>query len=180
MKVTQSCPTLYDPMNCSLPGSSVHGIFQARIMEWVPLPFPGDFPDSGNQPIVSCITGRFFTFWVTKVSLNSFLSRYMVSVAQLCPTLCNPRDCSTPGFPVLHHLLELVQSHVQWVGDAIQPSCHPLLLLPSIVPSILYPSSNYLCIIYYLSIYHLYNLFMYLSIWFPVISFAVFCPELWE
>ena len=47
------------------------------------------------------------------------------SVAQSCPTLCNPKDCSTPGLPVHHHLLELAQAHVHWVGDAIQPS-HPL------------------------------------------------------
>ena len=46
-------------------------------------------------------------------------------VAQLCPTLCDPMDCSTPGFPVLHHLLELVQIQVHQVGDAIQLS-HPL------------------------------------------------------
>ena len=39
-EVTQSCPTLIDPMDCSLPGSSVHGIFQARVLEWVPLPSP--------------------------------------------------------------------------------------------------------------------------------------------
>ena len=47
-------------------------------------------------------------------------------------------DCSTPGFPVLHHLPELVQTHVLPVGDAIQPLvfCCPLLLLPSIFPSI--------------------------------------------
>ena len=44
------------------------------------------------------------------------------SVTQLCPTLCNPMNCSTPGFPVLHHLPELAQIHVHWVGDAIQPS----------------------------------------------------------
>ena len=48
------------------------------------------------------------------------------SVAQLCPTLCNPMDCRTPDFPVHHQLLELVQSHVHWGGDAIQPS-HSLL-----------------------------------------------------
>ena len=60
------------------------------------------------------------------------------SVAQSFLTLCDPTDCSTPGFPVHHHLLELTQTHVHWVGDAIQPS-HPLLsplLLPSIFPSI--------------------------------------------
>ena len=45
------------------------------------------------------------------------------SVTQSCPTLCNPMDCSMPGLPVLHHISELAQMHVHWVGDAIQPSC---------------------------------------------------------
>ena len=59
------------------------------------------------------------------------------SVAQSCLTLCDPMDCSTPGFPVLHYLLEFAQTHVHPVGDAI---CHvilccPLLLLPSVFPS---------------------------------------------
>ena len=44
------------------------------------------------------------------------------SVAKLLPTLCNPTDCSTPGLPVLHYLLEFAQTHVRWVSDAIQPS----------------------------------------------------------
>ena len=48
------------------------------------------------------------------------------SVAQSCPTLCDTMDCSMPGFPVHHHVLELAQMHVHWVSDAIQPS-HPLL-----------------------------------------------------
>ena len=47
------------------------------------------------------------------------------SVTQSCPTLCNPMDCSTPGIPIHHQLPELMQTHVHWVGDAIQPS-HPL------------------------------------------------------
>ena len=47
------------------------------------------------------------------------------SVSQSCPILCHPVDCSTPGFPVYHQLLELVQTHVHRVCDAIQPS-HPL------------------------------------------------------
>ena len=46
------------------------------------------------------------------------------SVAQLCPTLCEPMDCSMPGFPVLHCLPEFVQTHVHSVGDAIQPPHH--------------------------------------------------------
>ena len=49
-------------------------------------------------------------------------------VSQLCPTLCDPIDCSMPGLPVHHQLLEFVQSHVHWVSDAIQPS-HPMLSL---------------------------------------------------
>ena len=44
----------------------------------------------------------------------------------LCLTLCDPLDCSTPGFPVLQYLLEFAQTHVHWVGDAIQQSHHPL------------------------------------------------------
>ena len=55
------------------------------------------------------------------------------SVTQPCPTLCNPIDCSTPGFPVLHYLPELAQIHIHWVSDAIQPSLplSPLSLLLS-------------------------------------------------
>ena len=47
------------------------------------------------------------------------------SVTQSCLTLCDPMDCSTPGFPVLHYLLEFAETQVHWVSDAIQPS-HPL------------------------------------------------------
>ena len=57
------------------------------------------------------------------------------SVTQSCLTLCDPMDCNTPGFSVLHYLPEFTQTYVYWVGDAIQPS-HPLLLPPSIFPSI--------------------------------------------
>ena len=48
-EVTQSCLTLCDPMDCSLPGSS-HGIFQARVLEWVAIPSPEDLPDPGIEP----------------------------------------------------------------------------------------------------------------------------------
>jgi len=66
------------------------------------------------------------------------------SVAQSCPTLCDPVNHSTPGLPVHHQLPEFTQTHVHRVGDAIQPVmpsshlilCHPLLLLPPIPPSI--------------------------------------------
>ena len=70
------------------------------------------------------------------------------SVTQLCLALCDSIDCSTPGFPVHHQLLELTQTHVDQVGDAIQPSilCCPLLP-PSIFPSIrVFSNESVLCI----------------------------------
>ena len=57
--------------------------------------------------------------------MGEFNSTQFSSVAQSCPTLCDPMDCSTPGFPVHHQLLELTQTHIHRVGDVIQPS-HPL------------------------------------------------------
>ena len=59
-----------------------------------------------------------------------------ISVAQLCLTLCDPMDCSTPGLPVHHQLPELTQTRVHWVSDAIQPS-HPL---SSSLPHPIFPS----------------------------------------
>ena len=58
-------------------------------------------------------------------SFVAFITCWCCSVAQACPSLGDPMDCSTPGFPVLHYLLEFTQTHVHWVNDAIQPS-HPL------------------------------------------------------
>ena len=49
-EVAQSCPTLCDPMDCSLPGSSFLGIFQARILEWVAISFSRDLPNPGIEP----------------------------------------------------------------------------------------------------------------------------------
>ena len=57
------------------------------------------------------------TFWISTCC----------SVTKSCPTLRNPMNCSTPGFPVLHYLPEFARTHIHWVGDAIQPS-QPLLL----------------------------------------------------
>ena len=94
--VAQSCPTLCDPMDCSPPGSSVHEIFQARILEWVAISF-------------------------SKVDHSSV---QFSSVAQSCPTLCDPMNRSMPGLPVHHHLPEFTQTHNHQVRDTIQPS-HP-------------------------------------------------------
>ena len=64
--VPQSCPTLWDPMDCYLPGTSVSGALQARILEWVALPFSKGSSRSRDQTQVSCIAGRCFTVWATR------------------------------------------------------------------------------------------------------------------
>ena len=72
------------------------------------------------------IRSQSWTHWAHAVlGVNGIMSKKMnicccCSVPQLCLTLCNPTDCSTPGFPVLQHLPEFAETHVHWVGDAIQ------------------------------------------------------------
>ena len=63
---------------------------------------------------LECWTGNGLSVWTFEYQFSS--------VAQPCPTLCEPMDCSTPGLPVHHQPLELTQTHVHWIGDAIQPS----------------------------------------------------------
>ena len=65
-KSPQLCPTLCDPMNCSPPSSSLHGILQARILEWVAIPFSRGSSWHRDQTQVSSIAGRFFTVWATR------------------------------------------------------------------------------------------------------------------
>ena len=117
--------TLCNPMGVSPPGSSVHGILQARILEWVAIPFPRGSVQLRAQTQVSWIVGRFFTNWA-----NSLIrSDQIRSVAQSCPTLCDPMNLSTPGLPVHHQLPEFTETHVHRVSDAIQPS-YPLSSSP--------------------------------------------------
>ena len=81
-------------------------------------------------------------------ALNSLLHQFS-SVAQSSLTLCNPMHCSTSGFSVHYQLLELAQTRVHWVGDAIQPShlCRPRLLLPSIFASVqVFSDKSILCV----------------------------------
>ena len=75
-------------------------------------------------------------------------SVHFSSIAQSCLTLCDPMDCSTPGFPAHHQLPEFTQTHVHRVSDAIHYLilCHPLLLLPPIPPSIrVFSNESTLC-----------------------------------
>ena len=94
-EVAQSCLTLSDPKDHSLPGFSTHRIFQARVLEWDAIAFSVMWHD---------------------VQFSS--------VAQLCPTVCDPMNLSMPSLPIHHQLWKSTQTHVLCVGDAIQPS-HP-------------------------------------------------------
>ena len=97
-------------MDCSLPGSSVHGILQARILEWVAISFSRGSSPPRDWAWISRIVGRRFTVWATRESpgnlspginpLFIFKSESESEVAQLCPTLCDPMDCSPPGFSI--------------------------------------------------------------------------------
>ena len=69
MLVAQSCVILCHPMNCSLPGSSVHGTLQARILEWVAIPFSRWSSEFRDRTWVSGIASRFFTIWAMREAL---------------------------------------------------------------------------------------------------------------
>ena len=83
--VAQLCPALCDSMSYSPPGYSVHGIFQARILEWVAIPSPGDLPDPGIEPLSPALAGSFFTTvplgkpqsWAGVSANRSFLAPYL-------------------------------------------------------------------------------------------------------
>ena len=107
-------------MDCSPPGSSVHGIFQARILEWVAISSSRGTSQSGNQTRISCMAGGFFT---TDPPGNPCITCSSVQFSHsVMSNSLWPMDCSTPGLPVYHQFPEPAQTHVHWVSDAIQPS----------------------------------------------------------
>ena len=82
----------------------------------------------GSFKLTSSVnSGKFWIVFFSNISsfFSSLFTSQFNSATQLYPTLCDPMGCSTPGFPVHHQLLELAQTHVHQIGDAIQPS-HPL------------------------------------------------------
>ena len=85
--------------------------------------------------------------WFLSSNTPNISSVQFSSVARPCLTLCDPMDCSTPGVPIHHQLLEFTQTHVHWLGDAVQPS-HPLLFpfsshLQSFLTSGSFPMSQF-------------------------------------
>ena len=73
LEVAQSCPTLWDPTDCSLPDSSVHTIFQARVLEWVAISFCRRSSQPRDWTWASCIAGRWFTVWATREATVIYL-----------------------------------------------------------------------------------------------------------
>ena len=74
-EVAQSCLTLCDPMDCSLSGFSVHGIFQARILEWVAISFSRDLPDPGIKPGSPALQADAFTLWATREAYVEYITQ---------------------------------------------------------------------------------------------------------
>ena len=114
----------------------IHSIFIIKTSEWWSKSFSCA---KGEKPRLS--------FCLKIISGNRFITPlipWYVSLGCCCPvaksclTFCDPMDCSTPGFPVLHYLSEFAQTHVHWVSDAFSHLvlCCPLLLLLLILPSI--------------------------------------------
>ena len=122
---TQLCLTLCNSIDCSLPGISVHEVFLARILEWVAISYLGDLPDPAVKP-----TSLRLLPW----QADSFLRvpPCYCLLTKSCLVLCNSKEGSMQGLPVLHCLLGFAQMHVHWI---VMPSshltlCRPLLLLP--------------------------------------------------
>ena len=87
VSVTQSCPTLSNPSDCSLPGSSVLRVLQARILEWIAVPFSRGSSLSRYWTQVSYIAGRFFTVWATREEIShiqQFISQRNASFGWVC------------------------------------------------------------------------------------------------
>ena len=122
----QSDPALCNPVDYSLPGSSVHAISQARILEWVAIPFSQDSSSpeiNPGSPALQADSSLSEPLW------------WWCSVTKSCPTFCLPVNYSMPDFSVLHSFPEFAQTHVMMPSSHLIP-CHPLLLLLPIFPSI--------------------------------------------
>ena len=117
--VAQLCLTLCDLRYCTLPRNSLNkntGVDSHSLLQ-------GIMSTQGlNLGLPHC---RKIILWSESQGKLLYRFSQFSSVAQSCPSLCDPMNRSTPGLPVHHQLLEFTQTHVHWIGDAVQPS-HPL------------------------------------------------------
>ena len=89
-EVAQSCLTLCDPMDCSILHSAIHGIFQARVLEWGAIAFSRAPSWPWDQTRISCIVGRRFTIWATNSSSNHIYFVIYSNVVSILITLLKP------------------------------------------------------------------------------------------
>ena len=104
----------------------LHTLTLAHLLIWShTTPLPHYTHECPKLPLLHCLPYNPICKFCIVLTTIRYFSICCCSVTKSCPTLCDPMNCSTPGFPVLHYLLKYAQIHVPWVGDAIQPS-HPL------------------------------------------------------
>ena len=125
--VAQSCLTLCGLMDCSPPGSSVHGILQARILEWVAIPFSSESSQPRDQSQVSCVEDRFFTIWAFTL-LQSFSHVWLFANPWTAACQASLSITNSQSSPKLVSIESVMLSNHFIL-------CCPLLL-PSIFPNI--------------------------------------------
>ena len=114
-EVAQSCPTLYDPMDCSIPGSSIHGIFQARVLEWVAISFSRGSSQPRDRTWVSHIAGRRFTVWATReASLEPVSYNQKCNWASAFVTCCTMERPNTKSMVFYKEKQVLLDRGVWW------------------------------------------------------------------
>ena len=125
--VAQSCLTFCNPMGCSPPGSSVHGILQARVLEWVAMPFSRGSSWPRDRTQVFCLAGNFFTVWATREAhslwptpLNGYFRQLWQDIQKEAFSYWSPHT--------LHPMLCRNERPQQWETCAPQversPTCH--------------------------------------------------------
>ena len=130
VSVTQSCPSLCNPMDCSAPGSSVHGIIQARILEWVDIPFSREYVDSSAQSLSR--VRLFVTPWTAASqsspsitnsrSLLKLMSHPTISCSVIPFSACIQSFLASGSFP----MSQLFASGGQSIGTSASASVLPM------------------------------------------------------
>ena len=124
-KEWKSHPVLCDPMGCGPPGSSAHGILQARVQKWVATSFSRASPQSRYQIWVSCIAGRFFILWATRVSIRI---RYHFAVLnKMNEVVCQFKDklCLSPFSS---------ETSLPWISTRVRQDLRPEETRPVVTP----------------------------------------------
>ena len=120
--VAQSCLTLCDPMDCSPPGSSAHGLFQATL-EWAAIPFSRGSSRPMDWTWVSCIAGRFFTIWATREDLLGTImnpQHIHILISRMCEKLCGcdaVKDFEMGDYPDGLNAITRIHVSMHWKGQ---------------------------------------------------------------